>query len=295
MKASDYRASVEKELGAASGDLRETGRLRAAAITGDHLDLEERRDLVRGAVGNRADLPTAIPMLLTILADPKQPEELRGSALASLKGAAFMVNTFAPYRAEFLATLRRCLADAGPELRERLLEVLAIEKDKEALAMLVKGLQDPSKALVPPAVAIQYLGYDDHGGYESVVRDVVAKSDSDDVRQEGLRLLASDPKSCKMFERLFSDKDEKSEIRRLSASALQLLAPDTFEKAARKIVGDDKDYDEIRATALGALTHVRDYARARADPKFIAKVDAVKEAASGFLRDAAAQFMKRSG
>jgi hypothetical protein len=295
VKASDYRARVEKELGGESGEVREAGRLRAAAITGDPLSLDERRDLVRDSIGQRGDLPTAIPALIGILADAKQPEELRTSALDSLKAAAFVVTAFAPYRAEFLETLHKTLPEAGQALRERALETLAIEKDKDAQALLVKGLRDPSKALVPPAVALQYLGYDDHGGYESVVRDVVAKSDNDDVRYEGLRLLASDPKSCKLFERLFSDKNEKSEIRRLGASALQMLAPDTFEKLARRILADDKDYDEIRATALGALTHVREFARARADPKLVAKVDDLRSKARGFLRDAAAQFVKRSG
>jgi hypothetical protein len=294
VKASDYRARVEKELGGESGDARTGGLVQAAAIAGGALELEQRRDRVRD-LGSSANLPTAIPELLAILADPAQPEPLRGSALASLKAAAFVASAFAPFRAEFLATLHKILAKAGPELRERALEVLAIEKDPDAQALLVKGLQDPSKALVPPTVALQYLGYDDHGGYAAVVRDVVAKTTDDEVRQEGLRILASDPKSCKLFERLFSDKDEKSEIRRLSASALQMLAPETFEKAARKIVGDDKDYDEIRATALGALTHVREFARARADPKLVAKVDDLRSKARGFLRDAAAQFVKRSG
>ena len=255
MKASDYRARVAKELGDESGEAKEAGRLRAAAITGDPLSLDERRELVRDSIGQRGDLPTAIPALLAILADSEQPEELR----------------------------------------ERALEALAIEKDKDAQALLVKGLQDPSKALVPPEMALQYLGYDDHGGYENVVRDVVAKSDNDDVRYEGLRLLASDPKSSKLFERLFGDKDEKSEIRRLGAVALQMLAPETFEKAARKILADDKDYDEIRATALGALTHVREFARARADPRLVARVDEVRAKARGFLRDAAARFVQRSG
>ena len=295
MKASDYRARVEKELGAESGEVREAGRLRAAAITGGPLTLDQRRDLVRDAIGQRGDLPTAIPALLAILADAGQPEQLRTAALDSLKAAAFVVTAFAPHRAEFLATLHKVLPEAGAELRGRALETLAIEKDKDAQALLVKGLQDPAKALVPPAAALQYLGYDDHGGYENVVRNVVAKSDDDEVRYEGLRLLASDPKSSGLFERLFADKNEKSEIRRLGAAALQMLAPDKFEKAARKILADDKDYDEIRATALGALTHVREFARARADPKLVAKVDELRAKTRGFLRDAAARFVQRSG
>ena len=294
MKASTYRAKVEKELAAQPDQARAAAPLRAAALTGQPLDLESRRDLVRQAVGTRADLPTAIPTLIAILADPTQPEPLRGSALASLKAAAFVVTAFAPYRAEFIAALHKLLPEANAELRQRAIEVLAAEKDPEAQALLVKGLQDPSAALVPPAVALQYLSYDDHGSYIPVVRELVRKTDDDQVREEGLRLLASDPESRKLFQDLLADKDEKSAVRRLSAVALQALDPAKFEKAARKIVNDDKDFDEIRATALGALTHVKDYARTRADTDFAAQVGGLQKSASGVLRAAAAQFVKRT-
>lgn len=294
MKASKYRDQAEKELAAQPDRARTAAPLRAAALLGNPLDLEERRNLVRDAVGSRADLPAAIPALLAVLADPDQPPPLRGSALASLKAAAFVTTAFAAYRTEFIATLHKILTEANAELRERALEVLVTEQDPKAQALLVKGLQDPSAALVPPVIALQYLGYDDHGGYFPLVRELVKKTDDAEVREEALRLLASDPESRKLFQKLFADKDEKSAVRRLSAVALQALDPAKFEKAARKIVDDDGDYDEIRATALGALTHIEDYAHTRADSEFVARVDGLKSTASGALRSAASQFAKRS-
>ena len=57
-------------------------------------------------------------------------------------------------------------------------------------------------------------------------------------------MLATDPKSEKLLTRLLKDKSEKSSIRRISASGLQSLNPEAFEKAARRIVADEDDYDD---------------------------------------------------
>jgi hypothetical protein len=173
--------------------------------------------------------------------------------------------------------------------------VLAIEKDPEAQALLIKGLEDESAALVPPAVALQFLSYDDHGSYAPTVRKLVERTTDEQVRQEGLRLLATDPKSEKMFQGLLADKGEKSGVRRLSAVALQQMNPAKFEKVARAIVDDDDDFDEIRATSLSALTHVREFAKSRSDATLAAKADELKTGSKGALKSAAAQFLKRIG
>jgi hypothetical protein len=219
---------------------------------------------------------------------------LRVSAIASLMAARFIVTAFAPHRADFIRVLHEALPSAGAELRERALEALALEKDPEAQALLIEGLEDPSKALVPPGSALQYLAYDDHASYAPAVREIVSSTDDDQLKVAGLRLLASDTQSEKLFRDLMTDRDELSEVRQVSAAALQSLNPESFEKIARKIVADDKEYDEIRAASLGALTHVKDFLGSRTDPKFVAKVDDIKAKASGFLEGAASRFLKRS-
>lgn len=295
MKASDYRAQVEEELRqAAGGGERAAAKRRAAALTGAELGLEERRDLVRDAVRNRADLPTAIPALLEVLGDESQPDALRGSALASLLAARFLPTAFAPYHAEFVETLRGVLRTGGEELRERAIEVLSAEKDAEAQELLITGLRDPEKAILPPEIALRYLGGDDHAAYAPLVRELASRSEDEGVRHQALRLLANDPKSKRLFERLLRDRKQSAEIRRLSAIALQVLDPERFEENARRLVEDDDEDDDLRATCLSALTHVKDYTRSRGDGDFVAKVDGLKSAASDFLKRAAAQFVRRS-
>jgi HEAT repeat protein len=295
VKADDYLKRIEKELGEKVEAVKgRVSRLRTAANPRSRLSLEERCDAVRGSVDKLSDLPKSIPALLELLADGSQPEELRRTALSTLMAARFIVTTFAPHRAEFIRVLRALLPGAGPELREAALEALSLEKDPEAQALLLKGLEDPSVALVPATSALQYLSYDDHSSYAPAVREIVTNTEDPELKTAGLRLLATDSGSEQLFRDLIADLDQFSEVRQISAAALQALNPAGFEKIARDIVADHKDYDEIRAASLGALAHVKDFAETRSDPKFVAQVDEIKEKATGFLRNAASQFLKRS-
>jgi hypothetical protein len=295
VKASEYRAQVEEELRLAEGaGTRAGARRMAAALTGEPLGLEERRDLVRDAVNTRADLPTAIPALLEILRDSSQPDPLRGSALASLSAARFVPTAFAAYHSEFIQTLREVLRSGGEELRERALEILSVERDPEAQELLMTSLEGSEGAVVSPAVAIKYLSSDDHAAYAPVVRRLAESTKDENLKRHALRLLASDPKSKPLLERLLRNKKESPEVRRLSAIALHVLDPERFEDRARKLVADDDEDDDLRATCLGALTHVKDYVRSRGDGDFVARVDALKDGASALLKRAAERFVKRS-
>lgn len=105
-------------------------------------------------------------------------------------------------------------------------------------------------------------------------------------------MLATDPQSERLFTRLLKDKSEKSNIRRISASGLQSLNPGAFERAARRIVADDDDYNEIRATSLAALAHGREARDKPADPKFVDTVQKLTDSTrSTALRSSSRRYL----
>jgi hypothetical protein len=113
------------------------------------------------------------------------------------------------------------------------------------------------------------------------------------AREEALRVLATDPESEQLFTRLFKDKSEKRSIRQLSASGLQSLNPEAFDKTARKIVADEDDYNDIRATALAALAHGREARETPVDLKLVETVQKVGESTqSRSIRSAARRFLQ---
>jgi hypothetical protein len=226
----------------------------------------------KAAQRDHDELAARVAELLATLLDRKQPVAARTEALQGLAALDFLGPRFDPFRADYKQALRTVATDRSATLREQALDLLALQKDPWAQDLLVNGLRQPDEAVVPEARAIQFLGYDDHHAEVVPLARELVKRSSGAAREEALRLLGSDPQSEPTFRRLMKDKSEKSSIRQLSASGLQSLNPELFEEEARKIVADDSDYNEIRATSLSALAHGRPPGAPPPDPKFVEKV-----------------------
>ena len=268
MDVAEYRRRYEAEL-AKAAPAKAPGRAAKRARGADKApSAAERADAIAAAPLDEKGLAEQVAELLATLRDPDEPLTVRMAALQALGALDFLGPRFAPFRADYKQVLRDVATDPQRELRESVLELLAIDKDPYAQELLVRGLKRPKDALVPEAKAIQFLGYDDHAEFVPLVRQVYKRAKGA-AREEALRVLATDPKSEKLFARLLKDKAEKRTIRRISASGLQSLNPEAFEKTARKIVADETDDDDIRATSLSALAHGREARETPADPKLV--------------------------
>ena len=232
---------------------------------------------------------------LNVLRDRDQPIKVRLAALQSLQAASFSVIEFEPYREDYLATLRELVDDPDPELRQRVLGILARENDGYTQKRLLEGLQDPSKALVPPEKALQLLSYDVHAEAYPVAREIVNQPPNPEAKREALRLLAADTSSAPIFEKLMRDKDEDREIRQISAAALQAVKPERFQEQAREIVLDNKEFDDIQATALTALAQFGDEEAVAKDEKLLKQVDKLGKGKSAKIKKSAKAFLRSHG
>jgi len=277
MDVTQYRKRFEAELAKAETAQNRRGRSGTRSLTGGKRGSPAARAAEIKMTPIEPDgLAARVAELLAILRNRKEPLTVRMAALQALGALDLLGPRFDAYRADYKQALREIATDPQQKLRESALEVLAIDKDPYAQQLLVRGLQQPKDAIVPEAKAIQFLGYDDHAEVMPLIRKVYKRSKGV-AREEALRLLATDPQSEKLFTRLLKDKSEKSSIRRISASGLQSLNPEAFEKAAQKIVTDGKDYNEIRATSLAALAHGREAHAKAPDAKFVEKVQKMTE------------------
>lgn len=235
----EYRKQLELKLGAAEP----AKASRALAMAADPV-----------AAGAEDDeLAARVNDLIARAAARKSKVAERLDALAGLGSLEFLGPQFSPFQAEYTRLLRKLSIDPRATIRRRALERLALRQDPDARDLLIRGLEDPKSALVPEAVALQFLGHDDHGDVVPLAHRVFERA-SGQAREEALRILATDPSSESLLARLMTDKDEFSSVRRLSATALQELSPETFGTTARQIVVDDDDFNEIRSTALTALS-----------------------------------------
>ena len=232
---------------------------------------------------------------LDVLRDRQQPIKVRLAALQSLQAATFSVIEFEPHREDYFATLRELLDDPDEELRQRVLGILARENDGYVQKRLLDGLQDPSKALVPPEKALQLLSYDVHAEAYPVAREILNAPPNPEAKREALRLLSADAKSAPVFEKLLRDKDEDRDIRQISAAALQSVKPKRFQEQARELLLDDNEYDDIQATALTALEQFGDEKAVGKDQQLLNRVDELGSSKSAKIKKSAKRFMSRYG
>ena len=247
-------------------DREEDAELRASALHA--IDIE---------VGNSSDL---IEMVIGLLGDSAEPAVLRLAALRVLQQSKFSGPAFNPKRPEFLAALRAVIDDQNASLRQEALETLAQDSDEYAQRRLLEGLKDSSQALVSPEKAVQLLGYDIHAEHYPILKDMVQNPPSPETKEEAVRLLASDPRSKELLVDVLKDKDEHRKVRNASAAALQSLAPEEFEEQAKQIVYDPEEYDELRATAINALTLFADQEALNQDAELTGRVEQLREQAS---------------
>lgn len=288
----DYRKQYEAQLAkAAAGPPRARAAARPDAAP-KRPTAAARARAIQAAPIDEDRLDVQVAELLATVRERGEPATVRRAALHALAALDFLGPRFAPFRADYKQALREVATDADEELRTSALELLAIDKDAYAQGLLVSGLKQPKDAVVSDAKAIQLLGYDDHAEITPLVRKVYKRA-SGPAREEALRFLATDAGSERLFTRLLKDKSEHRNIRRISASGLQSLNPDAFERVARRIVADEDDNVEIRASSLAALAHGREAREKPLDPKLVETVQHINQSTrSRAMRSASRRFLQ---
>jgi hypothetical protein len=256
--------------------------LRTAALQVINLNIEAR--------------PELIDTLLGLLRDPMAPADLRLAILNVLQQISFRMVLFPAKRPDYLATLRSIIEDPNAQLRRRAIGILAREKDEYVQRRLIEGLEQRSRALVPAAKAIQFLGYDVHAEHFPMLRRIIQQPPNGAAKREAVRLLAADPASSDLLLTILNDKHEDPEVRRVAAIALQSLAPDRFEAQARRIILDDDEDDELRALSISALTQFANPAALRQDDQLNRRIEQLRaESGSPQVKQATTAYISKHG
>ena len=288
------RKSVRRTKPATRRSAGRSGRAALSVATSQRHSVNERVAAMAEATSAVCSDDGSLQSMLNVLRDPDEHVKVRLAALASLQAASFSVIAFAPCRSDYIATLRSVAVDTDPEVRRRALSILAGEKDGFAQRKLIEGLEAPAKALVAPEKALQLLAQDVHADAYRIARKYVEQPPGEIARREALRLLAADAASKPVFEKILRDKTESPDLRRMSASALNVLAPDSLQKHARAIVMDPSESDELQAACLTAIAQFGDGKAIAADSELKKRVNRLSGAKSSpQVKRGAKQFLAR--
>jgi len=194
-----------------------------------------------------------IELLFEILRNSDEPVEFRIAVLNVFTEMDFSSVIFRERRPQYLEILRNIVDEPNAELNQMAVEILAKSKDEYIQRRLLEGLQSEEQALVRPEKAIQLLGYDIHTEYFPILQRVAKDPSNLLAKNEAVRLLATDTDSKSLLTEILQDKSEHRRVRQTSAIALQSLSPAEFERQAERIIFDDDEYEDIRATCINAL------------------------------------------
>jgi hypothetical protein len=264
------------------GDRDAAPQLRAAASQVISLDIESD--------------PDVIDRLLELLGDATRPVDARLEVLNLLQAISFRLPLFPAKRTAYLETLRSIVEDPDAGLRRRVIGILAREKDEYVQRRLMDGLQGRDRALVPPAKAIQFLGYDVHADYFPLLREIIERPPSQAAKKEAVRLLAADPSSADLLLAILRDKGERPDVRRLAAVALQSIRPEAFDEQARRIVMDENEDHQLQTMSVTALTNFAEPGALAQDRELTERVDQLRqETSSRQLKQATAGYIAKQG
>ena len=221
---------------------------------------------------------------LAILGNGEETLPRRMEALRVLQSATFAEQRFDPVRADFIAALRKLVHDPESQLRQRALGLLSRGRDDYAQATLLEGLRRPDKALVAPGDALAYLSYNAHAGVQSIARSLFKESKDHVVREQALRVLASDPAARSVILTALADKKEPVSIRQMSAAALHALDPQALQDWAGKAVLDKTEPEDIVAMGLTAMNQFGDTTRISGNAALRKRIAEMRTKGSGTMK-----------
>lgn len=231
MDINDYRRKIEQSVAKEqeAGPAREA---RAASEDLDRLILDKkvaakRRAEALGRV-TRAHGPDAVPReALDRLADPKESAVVRVAAIKLLQQNLFLSSIASEWRPVFVEALRAAVRD--PAVRRPALDVLSLLKDRPTQELLLRGIRDSRRALVPLHEALRLLSTDVHADVIDVARRVVDNPKlrrNKAVSTQAVRILGADPASIDRLEQVVASDSYPLAARRMAATAVSHLSPE---------------------------------------------------------------------
>ncbi|MCX6604131.1 MAG: HEAT repeat domain-containing protein [Acidobacteria bacterium] len=215
--------------------------------------------------------------------------------MQTIQAASFSIPDFDDVRGDYVTALRSASADPDPDVRQTALGTLSQEDDSFAQKVLLDGLKDDTKALVPPTHALQMLAYSRHAGVYTAAREIFDKSGDSEIRGQALRVMSTDPESVKTIQKALGNKKESAELRRQCAAVLHALNPKALQTWASKAVLDETEHQDVVATGLTAMYNFGDEKAIRANRNLAERVSQLKSKGPAATKRQAKEFLNKYG
>ncbi len=216
--------------------------------------------------------------LFSIISATQETDELREFGLELLQRISFGSSALQSQRPAYTAVLKQLVTDKNLSLAGSALTTLATNKDPEAQSILIDGIRNPGRSLVPVSRAIQLLGTDVKGGHKAVIEEALQSAlgttepvnsdfrfnlknamppkENNKVIIEALYALAADNDHSGLIAGIAADKALTRDVR---TNAINLIkAPAELAGLAKQIIDDPEEDTQIQLSCMNALLHNSD-------------------------------------
>ncbi len=264
MDTNDYRRKIEQSVAKVRArQSRSPMRARPAdsrALVSDKKTAAKTRAEALGRV-TRDEGPDLVPSTaLDRLSDPRESPVVRLAAIKLLQHKQIFSSVAADWRPAFVEALRAAVRE--PKLRAAALQVLSLYKDRPTQELLLQGIREPKRALVPLHDALRLLSNDIHADVIDVAKRLTSLKQMRKNKaafMQAVRIVGADPGSIATLQAVLANAAYGVDARRLAATAISHLSPDVLQRT--------QDAEQAPRARRGAAAGKRAAAKAPAKPK----------------------------
>ncbi len=245
--------------------------------------------------------PALVEQILLWLGNPETPPELRRACLEHASSLSFSSLGMGPFRDRIMATMRGLTRDADATYREAAFSALCAAGDGASQKLLLEGLENPERALVPPERAVAILALDLHGDFYPTLNRIMLQPPNQATRVACIRVLGGYAPARETIVGYLQDPESAEDVRLAAVAALHANAPERLAGYALPVVADENAPSKVRAYAISAESRRRagqnlhGIGPANADDFDALVRKLAQESRSADVREAAAAYLRRTG
>ena len=266
-----YRADLQ---GAANvffnKNLPDTQRINSIAVYGEFLNSEniekavatvqdeEESEYIRMTAlakvqGELARNPKFSDYVLGLLGNSSTPKALRTQSLSSIRVLGMWAMGKPGLSQKIDETMRQLASDEEMGYREVALSSLITKEDGYAQRLILEGLEDESKELLPKARAIRILGYNlKSDAYPVLHKIMLNPSNSIETRSESIKLLGGYPSAKDDIVNILQDNNQEVSLRLAAIGTLNANQPENFSQYALPILDDEASPVQLKVFGIRA-------------------------------------------
>jgi hypothetical protein len=151
------------------------------------------------------------------------------------------------------ATLRALASDPDPQIRSTAVARLALRGDANARQMLIEGIRQPQRAILPEHAALALLASHPDSAVIALAHQVLTTRPDGPARRTAARIAAAKEPGRRELTRILADSSSPTQLRVVAVQALVVYDAGALSRVTAPILAKESESDSLRVAIIEAL------------------------------------------